>query len=40
MQDFVVHTVEKFLLSGLEVKLVARTATSKHKVVLLVRLPE
>ena len=38
--DFVKHTIEKLFRSGLQVKLVERTLTSQHKVVLLVRCPE
>lgn len=39
-KDFVLNTCVKIANAGLELQLVPRTETSKHKVILLVRLPE
>jgi hypothetical protein len=39
-QDFVIHTCERIYSSELEVQIVRRTETSKHKTVLLLRCPE
>ena len=39
-KDFVLNTCVKIASAGLELTIVPRTETSKHKVILLVRLPE
>lgn len=39
-KGFVLHTCQKIAATGLEMQVVPRTETSKHKVILLIRCPE